>query len=116
VSKTRPPLPPHVARAVTKLGADLKDARRRRRLPMRYAADRVLISRATLHRVERGDPGVSIGVYAALLSSFGMLERLECLLDAPFDKRGLAQERTRLPQRIHASATTPSDPDSPANV
>jgi len=83
---------------------------------MRYAADRVLISRATLHRVERGDPGVSIGVYAALLSSFGMLERLEYLLHAPFDKRGLAQERARLPQRIHASPTNTSDPDNPANV
>jgi hypothetical protein len=51
-------------------------------------------------------------IYAALLSSFGMLERLEHLLDAPFDKRGLAQERARLPQRIHASPTIASDPDA----
>jgi hypothetical protein len=58
------------------------------------------------------DPGVSIGIYAALLSSFGMLERLEHLLDAPFDKRGLAQERAQLPQRIHASPTMASDPDA----
>jgi hypothetical protein len=99
-------LPPRVAYALAKLGADLKDARRRRRMPMAHAAQRVLISRSTLHKVERGDPNVGMGVYAILLESFGMIERLERLLDAPFDRLGLALERNRLPRR--ARAATPA--------
>jgi len=95
-------LPPRVDYALAKLGADLKDARRRRRMPMAHAAQRVLISRSTLHKVERGDPNVGMGVYAILLESFGMIERLERLLDAPFDRLGLALERNRLPRRARA--------------
>ena len=102
MNKARTPLPPRVAYALAKLGADLKDARRRRRMPMAHAAQRVLISRSTLHKVERGDPNVGMGVYAILLESFGMIERLERLLDAPFDRLGLALERNRLPRRARA--------------
>jgi hypothetical protein len=50
-------------------------------MPMAYAADCALISRSTLHKVERGDPGVSLGVYARVLLGYGMIERLECLVD-----------------------------------
>ena len=49
-------LPIPVARALRKLGHDIKDARRRRRIPMEIAAQRASISKPTLIRVERGDP------------------------------------------------------------
>ena len=39
-----------------KLGADLCDARRRRRIPMALMAERANISRTTLHRIEREIP------------------------------------------------------------
>jgi transcriptional regulator with XRE-family HTH domain len=99
--KVRSPLPPRVTEALARLGTDLKNLRARRRMPMAYAADRVSISRSTLHKVERGDPNVSLGIYAALLHSYGMLERLESLAKARWDRTGLALEESRLPQRIH---------------
>ena len=100
MSKARPPLPPRVAQALAKLGADLKNARRRRRMPMAYVADLARISRSTLHKAERGDPGVSLGTLANLLLGYGMIERLEHLMDVRWDRTGLAQEEDRLPRRI----------------
>jgi hypothetical protein len=67
---------------------------------MAYAADRARISRSTLYKVERGDPGVSLGILASLLFSYGMIERLECLVDVRWDRAGLAQEEGWMPRRI----------------
>jgi hypothetical protein len=73
-------------------------------MPMAYAADRALISRSTLHKIERGDPGVSLGAYATVLFGFGMIGRLEQLVDKRWDWIGLAQEEDRLPRRIRSAA------------
>jgi transcriptional regulator with XRE-family HTH domain len=100
VRKVRSLLPPSVTEALAKFGAGLKHLRVRRRMPMAYVADRASISRSTLYKVERGDPGVSLGVYATVLMSYGMLERLEGLVDARWDRTGLALEESRLPRRI----------------
>jgi hypothetical protein len=69
-------------------------------MPMAQAADRALISRSTLSKVERGDPGVGFGIYATVLLGYGMLDRLEGLVDARWDRAGLALEASRLPRRI----------------
>ena len=47
-------LPIPVRRALRKLGQDIKDARKRRRIPMALLAERARISRATLTKVEKG--------------------------------------------------------------
>jgi transcriptional regulator with XRE-family HTH domain len=100
LTKAKPPLPPRVAQALAKLGADLKNARRRRRMPMSYVAEVARISRSTLYKAERGDPGVSLGTLVRVLVGYGMVERLEHLMDVRWDRAGLAQEESRLPQRI----------------
>jgi len=100
VRKVRPRLSPGILQALASLGAGLKDLRRRRRVPMATAADRVLISRSTLYKVERGDPGVSLGIYATVLQGYGMVERLAVMAEARFDFEGLRLETARLPRRI----------------
>lgn len=92
------PIP--VKRALRKLGQDLQDARKRRRIPMRLAAARASISRATLTKIEKGDEGVSFGAYARILFIMGMLERLADLVDVRFDKLGMFLESENLPKRI----------------
>jgi transcriptional regulator with XRE-family HTH domain len=92
------PLP--VKRALAKLGADLRDARRRRRIPTAVMAERAMIVRATLQKAEKGDPGVSMGTYATLLFVLGMTDRLTELADVRFDASGLALQEERLPKRI----------------
>lgn len=96
-------LPIPVARALRKLGHDIKDARRRRRIPMAIAAQRASVSKPTLIRVERGDPNVSIGSYATVLFVMGMADRLADLVDARNDAVGLQLEEENLPQRIRGA-------------
>lgn len=93
-------MPFPVSRALRKLGHDIKDARRRRRIPMAIAAQRASISKPTLIKVERGDPGVSMGSYATVLFVMGMVDRLSDLVDPKNDPVGLQLEEENLPQRI----------------
>jgi hypothetical protein len=57
----------------------------------------------TLSKVEKGDPGVALGIYAAVLFVLGMAERLGDLADVRTDSVGLALDEERLPQRIRRS-------------
>lgn len=92
------PLP--VKRSLKRLGQDLRDARRRRRIPMRLAAERASISRATLSKIEKGDEGVSIGAYARILFILGMIQQFDDLASPKFDELGLNLEAEHLPKRI----------------
>lgn len=89
-----------VKSALRKLGSDVRDARLRRRIPAAVMAQRAFISRTTLVKVEKGDPGVAIGTYASVLFALGMLDRLRDLASAKTDEIGLALEEERLPKRI----------------
>jgi len=89
-----------VTRALRKLGHDIRDARRRRRIPAAIMAERASISRTTLHKVEQGDPGVSLGTYGTVLFVLGMIDRLADLADPTHDAVGLELEEEHLPQRI----------------
>ena len=93
-------LPIPVTRALRKLGHDIKDARRRRRIPMAIVAQRASISKPTLIAVERGDPRTSIANYATVLFVMGMVDRLADLVDPKNDPVGLQLEEENLPQRI----------------
>ena len=93
-------LPIPVRRAVRKLGQDVRDARLRRRIQTAIMAERASISRTTLNKIEKGDPGVSLGNYAIVLFVLGMAERLGDLVDVKTDTVGLGLEEERLPQRI----------------
>jgi hypothetical protein len=50
-------------------------------------------------KAERGDPAVSLTVYATLLFNFGMIHRLANILEAPFDRAGLTLQDQQLPRR-----------------
>jgi hypothetical protein len=93
-------LPIPVTRALRKLGHDIRDARRRRRIPAEIAAARASISRTTLVKIEKGEPGVAIGSYAIVLFVLGLTDRLADLADPRNDAVGLQLEEEHLPQRI----------------
>ena len=101
--RTTPPMPLPVKRALTKLGADIKSARRRRRITTTLMAERAFVARSTLQKVEQGDPGVSLGVYATVLFILGLSERIGDLADAGTDSVGLQLDEDRLPQRVRVS-------------
>ena len=97
--------PAAVRRALRKLGADIHDARRRRRLPMAVVAERAFTSRSTLQKVEAGDTSVSIGIYAAVLQALGLLDGLGEVADIRNDSVGQALATADMPKHIHLKRT-----------
>jgi transcriptional regulator with XRE-family HTH domain len=95
-----------VQRALLELGQDLSAARRRRRLTMAMVAERAFINRNTLARVERGDAGVSIGIYATVLFVLGLGQRIGQLANPSHDTMGLALDAEQLPKRVRPAKRT----------
>lgn len=95
-------LPPQSLRAIAQLGKDIAIARRRRKLPQRLMAERMLVSVQTVQRLEAGDPTVGLAVLASALLVFGMTERLAGLVAADSDRAGISEDIARLPKSIHA--------------
>jgi transcriptional regulator with XRE-family HTH domain len=91
-------------RALRKLGQDIRDARRRRRIPVAILAERASISRMTLNRIEKGDAAVSVGNFATALFALGLIDRIADLADATHDSVGRELEEEQLPKRIRLSA------------
>ena len=64
-------IPPAATQALRALGENLAIARARRRESQRAWAKRLGVSVPTLIRMERGDPGVGVGIYATALWLMG---------------------------------------------
>lgn len=95
-------LPPQSLRAIRQLGRDVATARRRRQLPQRLMAERMLVSVQTVQRLEAGDPTVGLAVLASALLVFGMTARLADLVAADNDRAGMIEDIARLPKTTHA--------------
>ena len=92
---------PRVARkALVKLGADITVARKKRRISTVSMAERAFISRATLYKVEKGNPTVSMGIYATVLAILGLAKGLGEIADRINDPLGLDLDEEHLPKRI----------------
>jgi transcriptional regulator with XRE-family HTH domain len=100
-------LPVSAAKAIEALARDISIARKRRRIPQRLLAQRMMVSFNTLQRLEGGDPGVSLGVVATALWALGLVDRLGALASPDQDTVGKAEELKRLPKRARA----PQKPD-----
>ena len=104
-SKSKSALPLPVRRALKKLGTDISVARRRRNISTLLMAERAFISRNTLAKVEKGDPGVSLGIYATVLFVLGLTERLAELADPSRDSLGQDLAEKDLPKRVRVRRT-----------
>ena len=92
------PIP--VKKAMKKLGADLKEARIKRRLTMALVEERAGITHITLSRVEQGEPTVSMGIYAKVLFVLGLVENIYDIANPDKDEVGKILERENLPKRV----------------
>jgi hypothetical protein len=71
---------------------------------MQLMAERVMTSRQTIGRLERGDSRVSMGIYATTLFVLGMTDRLADLADASADPFLFDLDEERLPRRVRLPA------------
>ena len=95
---------------LSQMGDQIRMARLRRRLPSELIAERAGVSRATVSAVERGNPSVAIGAYAAVLQALGGLEK-DLLLIAKDDELGRKLQDLALPQRRRAPRQSRKEDD-----
>lgn len=96
-------LPKH-GRLLTEVGENLRLARLRRRLSAEQVAERAGISRSTLHLLENGSAGTSLGKLLQVLVVLGLesdLARLasDDMLGRKLEDARLAETRRRAPKR-----------------
>ncbi len=63
---------PKFQKIFEQLGENLKLARKRRKLTTEQVAERAGVHRATLYRIERGDPSVAFGLYFNVLRVYNL--------------------------------------------
>jgi transcriptional regulator with XRE-family HTH domain len=85
-------LPPVALKALQQLGEHLAIARARRKESQRAWAKRMGISVPTLIRLERGDPGVGIGILATALWMLGRVSSLPALAEPSSDIGALERD------------------------
>ncbi len=98
-------LPPAVRRSLTKLGADLGRARRKRRFTLAMMAERMGVSLNTYARIERGDGSVAMSAYAMALFVLGFGPALAEIADVRRDDLGLQLDEEHLPRRVRVRKT-----------
>jgi transcriptional regulator with XRE-family HTH domain len=113
---------PNVLRALAALGDSIALARRTRRISADEFAKQMGVSRATLHRLENGDPGCSLNTLASAMHALGRLDLLADLISERKDDVGMMVRREDVPKRaprrsiprIVQGPTTPTD-EEPAS-
>ncbi|MDR1540422.1 MAG: helix-turn-helix domain-containing protein [Clostridiales bacterium] len=81
-----------------KLGSDLNEARRRRKITKALMAERAGIAINTLTNIEKGEPGVSMAAYASVLNVLGLIENPRNIADQSVDGIGMLLDAKRLPK------------------
>ncbi|WP_246221839.1 MULTISPECIES: helix-turn-helix domain-containing protein [Gordonia] len=89
-----------VRRASSDIGTQLALWRRMQNLTAQQVAERADISRDTLRRLERGDPGVTMASFLGVLRALGTLDRAVDALDPMQTDVGRVRAAESIPKRV----------------
>lgn len=95
-----PPRPSTARETVRHLGQAIRTARLRRRWSQALLAEKAGIAQMTLRSLEKGNPGVSLGVYTTVLWALGLEDLVAQLADPMADPVGVALSTARLGTRV----------------
>lgn len=101
-------LPTRVLKSLKQLGLNLRLARQRRNMTQATLAQNMFVTAKTVRRMESGDPGVSMGVYATALFVMGMENVLSKIASPEADSYANWQVRESAPQRIRNPKNRPN--------
>lgn len=101
--------PAAVAQLVSRLGANIATARARREMRQEDLAERAGITRKTLHAIETGSVGTSIGAYVSVLRVLGLHHAVAELADPRADLEGLTLEGARRGERVRQAGALSND-------
>ena len=93
-------LPFPIRSGLKKLGDDIRKARLRRGLKMSVLADRAGISLETLAQIQKGNPGVGMGKYAAVIFGLGLGVEWMALASIENDTMGQMLDEEKMPKRV----------------
>lgn len=100
-----PPYP--VEQALKRLGDNLRTARLRRNYTIEEVAEKIGTGRRAVMDAEKGKTSTGVGVYAALLWAYDLLQPLDDLANPAKDEQGLtfasAKAKTRARKRAGLS-------------
>lgn len=91
-----PPIGAAVAARLTDLGQRIREKRKRLGVNATSTAEAAGMSRVTLHRIEHGEPSVTMGAYLSAITALG----LELELIDPANERQRADTAAALPPSI----------------
>jgi len=98
---TSKPLPSNSVQAELRiLGENISIARKRRGMTIRRVAEAASVTSETIRRLEKGEPGVSMGTVAMVFMALGEKGRFSNLLAPPTDDFGVAISLNTLPKRV----------------
>ena len=86
--------------AFIETGGSLKTWRKIYALKAVQVAERAGISLGTLHKIEKGDPSVSVGAFLEVVRSLGLLDSFAESLDPLNSDLGRMRVNENLPKRI----------------
>jgi transcriptional regulator with XRE-family HTH domain len=102
--------PPYqVEQAIKHLGENLRTARTRRKLTIEEVAQKIGTGPRAVMDAERGKPSTTIGVYAALLWAYDLLQPLGELANPLTDEQGLTLASAKEKIRVRKSKGLDSD-------
>lgn len=78
-----PPIEDLLSARLQALGAQVRAHRTRQKLSATVAAEAAGMSRVTLHRIERGEPSVTMGAYLSAIDAVGLQLQLDDPQAAP---------------------------------
>ena len=102
-----PPYP--VEQALKRLGGNLRTARIRRNYTIDEVAEKIGTGRRAIMDAERGKVSTGVGVYAALLWAYDLLQPLEGVASPSQDEQGLALAAAKAKTRARKSGGLDSD-------
>jgi transcriptional regulator with XRE-family HTH domain len=101
---TMPSKPPEISKAVAEqlvtLGQQIRAQRKSLRVSAVVAAESAGMSRVTLHRIERGEPSVTMGAYLNAMAALGMALSVNSPPDS-LSNTGIQDKPGWIPARIN---------------
>ena len=105
------PLPSQSARTeLRSLGENIAIARKRRRMTIKRLAEAASVAPETIRRLEKGEPGISVGTLAMVFLVLGESGRLRNLLTPSTDDIGMIISVHDLPKRVREKGAKKTAP------
>src|SRR5262249_55968082 len=102
--------PPYqVEQVVKRLGQNLRTARKRRNLTIDEVAQKIGTGPRAIMDAEKGKASTAIGVYAALLWAYDLLQPLNDVASPVHDEQGLTLAAAKEKSRVRKSGGLDSD-------